>query len=46
MAWELLFNSDSGLASLFTIVFVVLIAVGFGRYFSRRIAEDGRSQQP
>ena len=40
MAWQLLFSSDIGLASLFVIVFVVGMAIWFSRYFKRKMAED------
>lgn len=42
MAWEVLFSSDFGLMSLFTIVFVLLMAVYFVRYFSKKMDEDAR----
>lgn len=44
MAWDLLLSSDIGLASLFTIVFVLVIAVVFARYFSRKMNEDARDK--
>lgn len=40
MAWELLFTSDIGLLSTFTIVFVLGMGVFFSRYFSKKIKED------
>ena len=40
MAWQLLFSSDIGLASLFVIVFIVGMAIWFSRYFKRKMAED------
>lgn len=43
MAWELLFSSDIGLFSLFTILFVVAMSIFFGRYFSMKAAEDARA---
>lgn len=43
MAWELLFKSDIGLLSLFTIVFVIVIGAWLGRYASRKMAEDERN---
>lgn len=45
MAWELLFTSDIGLLSLFTILFVIAISIFFARYFSRMAEEDGRRAQ-
>lgn len=42
MAWELLFKSNIGLASLFVIVFIIAMAVWFARYFLRKIDEDAR----
>lgn len=45
MAWELLFSSDIGLMSLFVIVFVLGMAVFFGKYFSKKMDEDARSQR-
>lgn len=42
MAWELLFTSDIGLLSLFTILFVIAMSIFFARYFSKMADEDGR----
>jgi uncharacterized membrane protein SpoIIM required for sporulation len=42
MAWNLLITSDSGLFSLFAIIFTVGIAVWFARYFIRKMDEDGK----
>jgi len=42
MAWELLFRSNIGLASLFVIVFIVAMAIWFSRYFLRKIDEDAK----
>lgn len=42
MAWQELFGSDIGLLSLFTIVFVLVMAVFFVRYFSKKMDEDAR----
>ena len=42
MAWELLFTSDIGLLSLFTILFVVAMSIFFLRYFARKASEDAR----
>lgn len=43
MAWELLFGSDIGLLSVFTIGFVIVIAIYLGKYASKKIAEDARN---
>lgn len=40
MAWELLFKSDIGLLSLFTIVFILVMAVYLYRFARRHMAED------
>ena len=40
MAWQLLFGSEIGLASLFVIVFIVGMAVWFSRFYSRKMTED------
>lgn len=45
MAWELLFSSDIGLMSLFVIVFVIVMAVFFGKYFSKKMDEEARGQR-
>lgn len=42
MAWELLFTSDIGLLSLFTILFVVVMAIYLYRFARRHMAEDER----
>ena len=44
MAWELLFGSDIGLMSLFTIVFIFGMAIFFGRYFNKKMKEDAKNQ--
>jgi len=44
MAWQLLFGSDIGLLSVFTIGFVVVMAVYFIRYFSKKMDDDARNQ--
>lgn len=38
-----IFSNKIGLLSLFTIVFVIAMAIFFMRYFSNRIAEDERN---
>lgn len=40
MAWELLFTSDIGLLSLFTIGFILVMGVYIGRYAMKHIKED------
>ena len=40
MALELLFKSDIGLLSLFTIVFILVMAVYLYRFARRHMAED------
>ncbi|MDR2638120.1 MAG: DUF3149 domain-containing protein [Zoogloeaceae bacterium] len=45
MAWKELFSTDIGLLSVFTIGFVLVIAVFFMRYFSKKIEEDTRNQK-
>jgi len=45
MAWELLFGSDIGLLSVFTIAFVLVMAVFFIRYFSKKMDEDSRQSR-
>ena len=40
MAWELLFSSDIGLLSLFTIGFILVMAVYLGKYASKHIDEE------
>ncbi|MHB1373719.1 MAG: DUF3149 domain-containing protein [Thauera sp.] len=40
MAWELLLTSDIGLLSLFTILFILVMAAYLYRFARRHIAED------
>ncbi|MDD3674285.1 MAG: DUF3149 domain-containing protein [Thauera propionica] len=40
MAWDLLISSDIGLLSLFTIGFILVMAVYLVRFAKRHIAED------
>ncbi|CAH1745435.1 MULTISPECIES: DUF3149 domain-containing protein [Thauera] len=40
MAWDLLISSDIGLLSLFTIGFILVMAVYLVRFAKRNIAED------
>lgn len=44
MAWQELFSTDIGLLSVFTIGFVVVMAVYIGKYVSNKMDEDARSQ--
>lgn len=43
MAWELLFTSDIGLLSLFTIVFILGMAWFIGRYAQRHMRDESRN---
>ncbi len=45
MAWELLFNSDSGLFSLFVILATVGISIAYARYFSKKMREPEARQE-
>lgn len=42
MAWQLLFGSDIGLFSVFTIGFVIVMAIFFIAYFMKQAEEDGK----
>lgn len=42
MAWDLLLTSDIGLLSLFTIVFILGMAVYLGRYAAQHIKDEER----
>lgn len=44
MAWDLLFTSDIGLLSLFTIAFILVMAVYLLRYASKHIQQDERGK--
>lgn len=45
MAWKILFTSDVGLLSLFTIVFMVVMAAYVFRFVVRHVKEEeGRAQ--
>lgn len=44
MAWNLLFTSDIGLLSLFTIAFILVMAAYIGRYASKHIKDEERTQ--
>ncbi|HMV53003.1 MAG TPA: DUF3149 domain-containing protein [Rhodocyclaceae bacterium] len=43
MALDLLFKSDIGLLSLFTIGFVIVMGVYLGRYAAKKMDEDERN---
>ena len=43
MAWQLLFDSPSGLASLAVIVGVVVISIGMGIFYTRRMERDAQN---
>lgn len=45
MALQLLFGSDIGLLSLFTIAFVIVMAIFFIRFFTKKMAEDERNSR-
>ena len=42
MAWQILFGSDIGLLSLGTIAFVIIMAIYFIVYFSKKCEEDAK----
>ena len=44
-ALKLLFTSDIGLMSLFTIVAIVGMAIWFRRFFNRQIEEEARTRR-
>ncbi len=44
MAWQELFGTDIGLLSAFTIAFVLVMAVFFVRYFTKKMDEDAKNQ--
>lgn len=43
MAWDLLFTSDIGLLSLFTIAFILVMALYLGRYAAQHMKDEERS---
>jgi hypothetical protein len=45
MAWNLLFGSDSGLMTVFVIVFTVGMSIGFAGYFAKKMREDEAAQK-
>lgn len=40
MAWQLLFTSDIGLLSLFTIAFILVMGAYIGRYVVKHMREE------
>lgn len=44
MAWQELFGTDIGLLSVFTIGFVLVMAIYIGKFVSGKIDEDARGQ--
>jgi hypothetical protein len=44
MAWNLLFTSDIGLLSLFTIGFILVMGVYIGRYALQHMKSDAKAQ--
>lgn len=44
-AWKLLFGSDIGLLSVFTIGFVIAMGFYFMSYFKRKAEEDARNAE-
>lgn len=46
MAWNLLFTSDIGLLSLFTILFMIVMAAYIGRYAVRHMQSEARKAGP
>ncbi len=44
MAWDLLFTSDIGLLSLFTIAFILVMGVYIGRYAMQHMKSDANAQ--
>lgn len=43
MAWNLLFTSDIGLLSLFTILFILVMAVYIGRYAVKQMDKENEA---
>ncbi|WP_374328428.1 DUF3149 domain-containing protein [Azonexus sp.] len=41
MAWNLLFTSDIGLLSLFTILFIIVMAIYIGIYAAKQANKEG-----
>lgn len=40
MAWNLLFTSDIGLLSLFTILFMIVMAIYIARYAAKQVNKE------
>jgi len=45
MAWNLLLTSDIGLLSLFTILFIIVMAIYIGRYAAKQAEKDAHDPQ-
>jgi predicted permease len=45
MAWELLFKSDAGVASLLVILFMICMAVFIFAFVRRKMREDEHDQR-
>lgn len=45
MAWKLLFGSDIGLLSLFTIVFIIAMAFFMVRFYKKQADHDRQQQE-
>ncbi len=45
MAWKLLFGTDIGLLSLATIGCVIVMAIYYIAYFTKKVAEDAKNAQ-
>lgn len=43
MAWKELFTTDIGLLSVFTIGFIIVMAIYIGNFVKRHVAEDERN---
>lgn len=43
MAWQLLFGTDIGLLSVFTIAFVIVMGFYLMSFFKRKAEEDARA---
>lgn len=44
MAWQELFSTDIGLLSVFTIGFIIVMAIYIGKYVSNKMNEDGQTK--
>lgn len=43
MAWNLLLTSDIGLLSLFTILFMIVMAIYIGRYAAKQVDKEAHN---